>query len=103
MLKISWISQPEDKNLSRLEDLSTLSLGKQPGAPEVGEILHTASDLFRALPQGLLHPVTSLASKAVSEQISESLVFVFGKFFLGRFVGLKHPLLAFLEGLAKVE
>ena len=46
------------------EDLSQMSLGTNE-RPQVGEILHTASDVLRTLPKGLLEPVVALATRSL--------------------------------------
>lgn len=53
------------------EDLSSLSLGTDGRSPEVGEILHTASDVLRVIPKGVIQPVCTLATRPLSQQFSE--------------------------------
>lgn len=56
------------------EDLSSLSLGTAENhRPEVGEILHTAGDVLRVIPKGLLQPLCRLATRPASEQFTECL------------------------------
>ena len=56
------------------EDLSSLSLGTAENhRPDVGEILHTAGDVLRVIPKGLLQPLCRLATRPVSEQFTQGL------------------------------
>ena len=58
------------------EDLSSLSLGTnrehRENRPEVGELLHTASDVLRVIPR-VLQAVSSLATRPVAAQFSDLL------------------------------
>ena len=46
------------------EDLSQMSVGTSE-KPQVGEILHTASDVLRTLPKSLVEPVAILATRSL--------------------------------------